>query len=58
MELAKITSKGQVTIPKNIRELMGLDIGDQIAFLVEDDKVLIIKANVVLDLKENDGEKG
>jgi AbrB family looped-hinge helix DNA binding protein len=58
MELAKITSKGQVTIPKNIRELMGLDIGDQIAFLVEDGKVLIIKANVVLDLKENDGEKG
>ena len=36
-----ITSKGQVTIPKAIRELLHLRTGDQLDFVVEDDKVFI-----------------
>jgi len=32
---AKITSKGQVTIPKDVRERLGLRVGDEIEF-VED----------------------
>lgn len=31
-ELAKITSKGQTTIPKALREAMGLHPGDTIAW--------------------------
>ena len=34
--LATMTSKGQVTIPKEIRQRLGLNKGDRIAFVVED----------------------
>ena len=37
MATATVTSKGQVTIPKQIRELLGLGSGDRINFVIEDD---------------------
>ena len=37
METAKITSKGQVTIPKKIRTKMAVDAGDRLAFRFDDD---------------------
>lgn len=33
---AKITSKGQVTIPKEVREALGVKEGDSLVFEVED----------------------
>ena len=40
MPTATLTSKGQVTIPKAIREALGLKAGDSIAFeLVDDGRV-------------------
>ena len=42
MIVAKITSKGQVTIPKKIREFLDVDAQDRIEFiLLEKGKVLI-----------------
>ena len=35
MELAKITARGQTTIPKRIREAANLQVGDVLAFEVE-----------------------
>ena len=35
--LSTITSKGQVTIPKVIREQLGLKQHDRIAFVIQDD---------------------
>ncbi|HYY88960.1 MAG TPA: AbrB/MazE/SpoVT family DNA-binding domain-containing protein, partial [Chloroflexota bacterium] len=32
---AKLTSKGQVTLPKVVREALGLHEGDQVLFRVE-----------------------
>ncbi len=32
LDMAKVTSKGQVTIPKDIRELLGVKTGDKILF--------------------------
>ncbi len=32
MTKAKITSKGQITIPKRIRDLLGVHPGDQVVF--------------------------
>ena len=32
-----LTSKGQITLPKNIREKLNLQIGDKLEFLIQDD---------------------
>ncbi len=32
---AKITSKGQITIPKSVRDALGLKEGDELLFRVE-----------------------
>lgn len=43
MELAKITARGQTTIPKGIRKAADLREGDVIAFEVEDGRVVLRK---------------
>ena len=37
MNTAKVTSKGQVTIPKEVRELLAIETGDRLAFALEED---------------------
>jgi len=44
-KITTITSKGQVTIPKAVRDALGLKPGDKIEFWVEDGRVKIRKAN-------------
>jgi AbrB family looped-hinge helix DNA binding protein len=39
-----ITVKGQVTIPKHIRDALKLAPGSQVEFAVENDKVVLYKA--------------
>ena len=34
---ARITSKGQITVPKEVRERLGVKAGDALEFLVNDD---------------------
>ena len=41
VETAKITSKGQVTIPKDVRQHLNLSVGDKISFICEKDRVII-----------------
>ena len=36
MSTATVTSKGQITIPHDIRKALDLETGDQVIFLVED----------------------
>ncbi len=43
MELAKITARGQTTIPKGIREAAHLEEGDVIAFEIEGDHLVVRK---------------
>lgn len=43
MELAKITSRGQTTIPKCIREAANLREGDVIAFEIEGSHLVVHK---------------
>lgn len=47
MEISRISSKGQVTIPKPIRELLKLNEGDRVAFIEEDGKIVITKASLL-----------
>ncbi len=41
MVKATVTSKGQVTIPKKVRERLGLRPGDELEFIIEGDRVQI-----------------
>ena len=43
MELAKVTSKGQMTIPKRIRDRLGLSRGDLVRLEVDEDRVVLTK---------------
>ena len=43
---AKVMAKGQVTIPKDIRKLLGISEGDRILFVVENGTVTIANAAV------------
>jgi AbrB family looped-hinge helix DNA binding protein len=37
MRTATLTSKGQLTVPKNVREAMGVGPGDRVAFVLMED---------------------
>jgi AbrB family looped-hinge helix DNA binding protein len=50
---ARITSKGQVTIPKSVREALELREGDELLFRVERSRAVIAKAPKFLDLAGN-----
>ena len=43
---AKVMSKGQVTIPKDIREILGVSCGDRVTFVVENGNVRLINSAV------------
>lgn len=40
-EIATLTSKGQVTVPKSVRQLLGLDTGGKIAFDVRGGEIVV-----------------
>ena len=42
-ENATLTSKGQVTIPKRIREKLGLEAGTEVEFILDDDGSLRVR---------------
>lgn len=51
MEIAaKVTSKGQITIPKEVRDALGIEEGDQVVFRVEEHRALMAKIPDLLDL--------
>ena len=39
---SSITSKGQTTLPKVIREALGIETGDRIRYVIYDDEVRIL----------------
>ena len=41
---AKVMSKGQITIPKDIRDLLGLSCGDRVTFIVDGNTVRMVNA--------------
>ena len=54
MPTAKLTSKGQLVIPKDIREYMRLQSGDRLDFIIREDGDVIIRP-VVTDVRELKG---
>ncbi len=43
MALSTLTSKGQITIPKSLRESMSIDAGDKIEFIINEQNEVVIK---------------
>lgn len=46
IDSAKVMSKGQVTIPKEVREVLGVTSGDRVSFIVEGNTVRIVSSAV------------
>lgn len=52
MVMSKVTTKGQATIPKEIRELLGLKPGDRVMFLKRGDEIVLYPVKgTLLDIK-------
>jgi AbrB family looped-hinge helix DNA binding protein len=49
--LATVTSKGQVTIPKEIRDLLHIRTNDKVDFVLEGDRVVLAPVKTLLDLR-------
>jgi antitoxin PrlF len=43
---AKVMAKGQVTIPKDVRQVLGISSGSRVTFLVENGSVRLINSAV------------
>ena len=46
VENAKVMAKGQITLPKDIRERIGVGIGDRVTLISEGDKVILVNSVV------------
>jgi len=54
MPKSTITSKGQITLPKAVREALNVSSGDQVAFTIGSDGTVTVAA-ASLDLRELKG---
>jgi antitoxin PrlF len=47
---ARLTSKGQITIPKRVRDTLELEPGDQVVFRLEGGRAILARTEDFLDL--------
>jgi antitoxin PrlF len=47
---ARLTSKGQITVPKSVRDALALRPGDELVFRVHGDRAVVAKTPDFLDL--------
>ncbi len=47
---AKLTSKGQITVPKAVRDSLELEPGDQVLFRLEGGRAILARTQNFLDL--------
>jgi len=46
ISITSVSRKGQVTIPKEIRDIMELTAGDKVIFILDDGRIYLRKASV------------
>jgi antitoxin PrlF len=44
--LSTMTSKGQITVPAEIRKKLGITVGDKLAFVIEDEGKIELRAPI------------
>ena len=58
----KVMAKGQITIPKEVRHILGVSSGDQITFIVNGDTVHMVNSSVysmqILQLERKSRNEG
>ena len=47
---AKMSSKGQLTVPKSVRDALGIDEGDEVIFRVEGNRAVLARTPDFLSL--------
>ncbi|MGI8974124.1 MAG: AbrB/MazE/SpoVT family DNA-binding domain-containing protein [Gaiella sp.] len=47
---ARVSSKGQVTVPKSVRQALGLEEGDSVVFRIEGSRATLARTSDLLDL--------
>ena len=50
MRESTVTSKGQTTLPRDVRAALGLNPGDRVRYVILDGEVRLLKARPVSDL--------
>jgi len=58
MELAKVTVRGQITIPIEIRKKLNIKDGDKVVFLEENGKIIMENSAMVALREVQDAFKG
>ena len=49
LKTARVSSKGQVAIPKDIRKVAGIEQGEELVFLYHNGKILLERAEDLID---------
>jgi AbrB family looped-hinge helix DNA binding protein len=49
MQAIKVLPKGQITLPKNVRERLGIDVGDPLILEEKNNEIILKKTKTILD---------
>jgi AbrB family looped-hinge helix DNA binding protein len=58
VENAKVMAKGQITLPKDIREVLGVGMGDRVTLISRGNQVIMMNAAVYAMNMLQEGMKG
>jgi len=50
----KVSEKGQIAIPKSIRQKIGIEKGDELIIIYKDNKILLEKSSAVVEKIKDD----
>ncbi len=49
MQTIKVLPKGQITLPKNVRGRLGIDVGDPLILEEKNNEIILKKTKTILD---------
>jgi antitoxin PrlF len=52
LDVVKVTSKGQITIPSDVRELIGVRAGDKVLFVKMDDGAVVLRNSTLEEVTQ------